>query len=59
MTLLLTTLSVVSMGPLVADANASTPHAQELAKCASLYPVVPADYHICIGQIGIPNVPQN
>jgi hypothetical protein len=56
---LLTAGAVVSVDPLFSDANASTPRAQELAECASLYPVESADYQICIGQIGIPNVPQN
>jgi hypothetical protein len=59
MTFLLTVLSVVSVDPLLSDADASTPRAQELAECASLYPVESADYQICIGQIGTPNVPQN
>ena len=59
MTSLLTAISIVSVDSLFSDANASTPRAQELAECASLYPVESADYQICIGQIGIPNVPQN
>lgn len=54
-----TAVSVVFVVPLFSDATASTPRAQELAECASLYPVESADYQICIGQIGVPNVPQN
>jgi hypothetical protein len=58
MTFLLTAVSVVSVDLLFSDASAST-RVQELAECASLYPIESADYQICIGQIGTPNVPQN
>ena len=59
MTFLFTAVSVVFVVPLFSDATPGTPRAQELAECASLCPVESADYQICIGQIGVPNVPQN
>lgn len=59
LTFLLTAVSFASVELLFSEANASTPRSQELAECASLYPVESADYQICIGQIGTPNVPPN
>jgi hypothetical protein len=53
-TFLLTAISAVSVNPLFSEVNASTERAQDLAECASMYPVESADYQICIGQIGVP-----